>query len=222
MLLFSIRNSLVALLKALFTWSRTQLRHLNEHIWTKLGLMPWYASYCVISPFGVKLVLFGFDCSRYTYNHARSRNLTRFMVPDTWPRQSLVRFLLQAWLFPLYLYSWACPMLTVLCHWRTVCKVWLLWVRVIFVIKALGCSYIGPAACLSVWPLPHGTTKVAAPRLRPTQTRTFETGTLCGDWWRAPKTRQNGRKMTSFRGATAKLGACVNNELGGPALHQCR
>ena len=36
------------------------------------------------------------------------------------------------------------------------------------------------------------------------------------------KTRQNGRKMTSFRGATAKLGACVDNELGGLAPHQCR
>ena len=34
--------------------------------------------------------------------------------------------------------------------------------------------------------------------------------------------RQNGRKMTSFRGATAKLGACVDNELGGLAPHQCR
>ena len=36
------------------------------------------------------------------------------------------------------------------------------------------------------------------------------------------KTRQNGRKMTSFREATAKLGACVDNELGGLAPHQCR
>jgi len=36
------------------------------------------------------------------------------------------------------------------------------------------------------------------------------------------KTRQNGRKMTSFRGATAKLGGCVDNELDGLALHQCR
>jgi len=34
--------------------------------------------------------------------------------------------------------------------------------------------------------------------------------------------RQKGRKMTSFRGATAKLGACVDNELGGSAPHQCR
>jgi len=33
---------------------------------------------------------------------------------------------------------------------------------------------------------------------------------------------QNGRKMTSFRGAMAKLGAGVDNELGGSALHQCR
>jgi len=30
---------------------------------------------------------------------------------------------------------------------------------------------------------------------------------------------QNGRKMTSFQGATAKLGACVDNELGGLAPH---
>ena len=36
------------------------------------------------------------------------------------------------------------------------------------------------------------------------------------------KTRQNGRKMTSFWGAMAKLGACVDNELGGLAPHQCR
>jgi len=36
------------------------------------------------------------------------------------------------------------------------------------------------------------------------------------------KTRQNGRKMTSFRGAMAKLGAGVDNELGGSAPHQCR
>jgi len=36
------------------------------------------------------------------------------------------------------------------------------------------------------------------------------------------KTRQNVRKMTSFWGATAKLGACMNNELGGSAPHQCR
>jgi len=36
------------------------------------------------------------------------------------------------------------------------------------------------------------------------------------------KNRQNGRKMTSFLGATAKLGACVDNELGGSAPHQCR
>jgi len=36
------------------------------------------------------------------------------------------------------------------------------------------------------------------------------------------KPRQNGRKMTSFRGATAKLGAGVDNELGGSAPHQCR
>ena len=34
--------------------------------------------------------------------------------------------------------------------------------------------------------------------------------------------RQNGRKMTSFRGAMAKLGAGVDNELGGSAPHQCR
>ena len=37
-----------------------------------------------------------------------------------------------------------------------------------------------------------------------------------------PKPRQNGRKMTSFRGAMAKLGAGVDNELGGSAPHQCR
>jgi len=36
------------------------------------------------------------------------------------------------------------------------------------------------------------------------------------------KNRQNGRKMTSFRGAMAKLGAGVDNELGGSAPHQCR
>ena len=36
------------------------------------------------------------------------------------------------------------------------------------------------------------------------------------------KPRQNGRKMTSFRGTMAKLGAGVDNELGGSALHQCR
>jgi len=36
------------------------------------------------------------------------------------------------------------------------------------------------------------------------------------------KPRQNGRKITSFRGATAKLGAGVDNELGGSAPHQCR
>jgi len=34
--------------------------------------------------------------------------------------------------------------------------------------------------------------------------------------------RQNGRKMTSFRGAMAKLGAGVDNELGGSAPHQCK
>jgi len=37
-----------------------------------------------------------------------------------------------------------------------------------------------------------------------------------------PKPRQNGRKMTSFRGAMAKLGAGMDNELGGSAPHQCR
>jgi len=36
------------------------------------------------------------------------------------------------------------------------------------------------------------------------------------------ETRQNGTKMTSFRGAMAKLGAGVDNELGGSAPHQCR
>jgi len=36
------------------------------------------------------------------------------------------------------------------------------------------------------------------------------------------KPRQNGRKMSSFRGAMAKLGAGVDNELGGSAPHQCR
>jgi len=36
------------------------------------------------------------------------------------------------------------------------------------------------------------------------------------------KPRQNGRKMTSFRGGMAKLGAGVDNELGGSAPHQCR
>jgi len=35
-------------------------------------------------------------------------------------------------------------------------------------------------------------------------------------------TRQNGRKMTLFRGAMAKLGAGVDNELGGSAPQQCR
>ena len=36
------------------------------------------------------------------------------------------------------------------------------------------------------------------------------------------KPRQNGRKMTSFVGAMAKLGAGVDNELGGLAPRQCR
>ena len=36
------------------------------------------------------------------------------------------------------------------------------------------------------------------------------------------KPRQKGRTMTSFRGAMAKLGAGVDNELGGSAPHQCR
>jgi len=36
------------------------------------------------------------------------------------------------------------------------------------------------------------------------------------------KPRQNGRKMTSFLGAMAKLGAGVDNKLGGSAPHQCR
>jgi len=36
------------------------------------------------------------------------------------------------------------------------------------------------------------------------------------------KPHQNGRKMTSFWGAMAKLGAGVDNELGGSAPHQCR
>ena len=36
------------------------------------------------------------------------------------------------------------------------------------------------------------------------------------------KPRQNGRKMISFREAMAKLGAGVDNELGGSAPHQCR
>jgi len=36
------------------------------------------------------------------------------------------------------------------------------------------------------------------------------------------KPRQNGRTMTSFRGTMAKLGAGVDNELSGSALHQCR
>ena len=36
------------------------------------------------------------------------------------------------------------------------------------------------------------------------------------------KPRQNGRKMTSFRGFMAELGAGVDNELGGSAPHQCR
>jgi len=36
------------------------------------------------------------------------------------------------------------------------------------------------------------------------------------------KTRETGRKMTSCRGVTAKLGAAVDNELGGLAPHQCR
>jgi len=36
------------------------------------------------------------------------------------------------------------------------------------------------------------------------------------------KTRQNGRKMTSFGGDTAKLAAWVGRELGGSAPHQCR
>ena len=36
------------------------------------------------------------------------------------------------------------------------------------------------------------------------------------------ETRQNGRKMTSFLGATAKLAAWVGHGLGGSAPHQCR
>ena len=36
------------------------------------------------------------------------------------------------------------------------------------------------------------------------------------------ETRQNGRKMTSFSGVMAKLGAGVDNELGGSASYQCR
>jgi len=36
------------------------------------------------------------------------------------------------------------------------------------------------------------------------------------------KPRQNGRKMTSFRWDMEKLGAGVDNELGGSAPHQCR
>ena len=36
------------------------------------------------------------------------------------------------------------------------------------------------------------------------------------------KPRRNGSKMTSFRGAMAKLGAGVDNKLGGSAPHQCR
>ena len=44
-----------------------------------------------------------------------------------------------------------------------------------------------------------------------------------GTWNSIPqKTRQNGRRMTSFRGATAKLAAWVGSELGGSAPHQCR
>jgi len=34
--------------------------------------------------------------------------------------------------------------------------------------------------------------------------------------------RQNGRRMISFWGAMAKLGAGVDNELGGSDQHQCR
>ena len=41
-------------------------------------------------------------------------------------------------------------------------------------------------------------------------------------WFTLENTRQNGRRMTSFWGAMAKLGAGVDNELGGSALHQCR
>jgi len=36
------------------------------------------------------------------------------------------------------------------------------------------------------------------------------------------KTRQNGRQMTSFRGAMAELGTGVDNELGGSGPHQFR
>jgi len=36
------------------------------------------------------------------------------------------------------------------------------------------------------------------------------------------KTLKNGRKISSFRGATAKLGAGVDNKLGGLAPYQCR
>ena len=36
------------------------------------------------------------------------------------------------------------------------------------------------------------------------------------------ESRQVGRKMTSFRGSMAKLGAGVDHELGRSAPHQCR
>jgi hypothetical protein len=45
----------------------------------------------------------------------------------------------------------------------------------------------------------------------------IELETVSGNLQQNP--RQNGRKMTSFRGAMAKLGAGVDNELGGSALH---
>jgi len=45
---------------------------------------------------------------------------------------------------------------------------------------------------------------------------------LCGGDCQGWGPRQNGRKMTSFRGAMDKPGAGVDNELGGSAPHQCR
>jgi len=62
------------------------------------------------------------------------------------------------------------------------------------------------------------------PRLQEFESRLFlqQSSYTRQEWATGRKTRQNGRKMTSFRGVMAKLGACVDNELGGSALHQCR
>ena len=50
----------------------------------------------------------------------------------------------------------------------------------------------------------------------------FSSDCVLGAQWRLSREDDTYGKMTSFRGATAKLGACVDNELGGLAPHQCR